>query len=221
MSRLPSATSAPSSPTAWLRLSHFTSVPHTSIPCPTHPYTFTPSLYKTSKTAPPPGHHKLLSLSPIGSLGRRVRAQRFHSVPRRANGNWGSLFQFPPASYIIWNFQTADYWACHLLSRWYLARLVLPWRWRRYARPNRRLTFNGLHGVISQKIVLFITTGVKNLDPTKFTSFAFWPIPTYTTILEHWRVVRQRTSCRFILYLSRYVAFKLRNMFQDFLMLIL
>jgi hypothetical protein len=34
------------------------------------------------------------------------------------------------------------------------ARLILPpWRWRRYVPPKRRLTFNGLHGVISQKVV--------------------------------------------------------------------
>jgi hypothetical protein len=55
----------------------------------------------------------------------------------------------------------------------------------RYVPPNRRLTFNGLHGVISQKIVLFITTAVRTSDPTKFTSFAFsYSIPTYTTILR-------------------------------------
>jgi hypothetical protein len=30
-----------------------------------------------------------------------------------------------------------------------------PWRWRRYVPPKRRLTLNGLHGVISQEIVLF------------------------------------------------------------------
>jgi hypothetical protein len=28
-------------------------------------------------------------------------------------------------------------------------------KWRRYVLPKRRLTFNGLHGVISQKIELF------------------------------------------------------------------
>jgi hypothetical protein len=33
--------------------------------------------------------------------------------------------------------------------------------------PKRRLTFNGLHGVISQKIVLFITTAVRTSNPTK------------------------------------------------------
>jgi hypothetical protein len=38
----------------------------------------------------------------------------------------------------------------YLLSRWYSARLIGPRRWR-----QRRLTFNGLHGVISLEIVLF------------------------------------------------------------------
>jgi hypothetical protein len=33
--------------------------------------------------------------------------------------------------------------------------------------PKRRLTFNGLHGVISQKIVLFIATAAKASKPTK------------------------------------------------------
>jgi hypothetical protein len=35
-----------------------------------------------------------------------------------------------------------------------LARLIQPWRWRRYFSLKRRFTFNGLHSVISQKIVL-------------------------------------------------------------------
>jgi hypothetical protein len=42
------------------------------------------------------------------------------------------------------------------------ARLIIqPWKWRRYIPPKRRLTLNGLHGVISQKMVLFITTAVR------------------------------------------------------------
>jgi hypothetical protein len=40
------------------------------------------------------------------------------------------------------------------------------WRWRRYVPPKRLLTFNGLHGVISQKMILFITTAVRNSNPT-------------------------------------------------------
>jgi hypothetical protein len=38
---------------------------------------------------------------------------------------------------------------CHLLSRWFLARTIL-------RLPKRRMTLNGLHGVISQKIETFI-----------------------------------------------------------------
>jgi hypothetical protein len=46
--------------------------------------------------------------------------------------------------------------------RWFLSwRILLPWGWRRYVPPKRRLTFNGLHGVISQKIQVFITTAVR------------------------------------------------------------
>jgi hypothetical protein len=43
---------------------------------------------------------------------------------------------------------------------------------RRYVPPKRRLTLNGLHGVISQKIILFITTAVKTSNPTCLSLFA-------------------------------------------------
>jgi hypothetical protein len=37
----------------------------------------------------------------------------------------------------------------HLLLRWFLSQLIfIPWRWRRCVPPKRRLTLNGLHGVI-------------------------------------------------------------------------
>jgi hypothetical protein len=45
----------------------------------------------------------------------------------------------------------------HLLPHWFLSCLIhRRWRWRRYVPPKRRLTFSGLHGFISQKIVLLI-----------------------------------------------------------------
>jgi hypothetical protein len=41
--------------------------------------------------------------------------------------------------------------------QWFLAWLNLrPWRWRRHVPRKRWLTFNGLHGVISQKTELYI-----------------------------------------------------------------
>jgi hypothetical protein len=41
-------------------------------------------------------------------------------------------------------------------SWWFLASLILqPWRWRRYISPKRRLIFNWLRGLVSQKIEIF------------------------------------------------------------------
>jgi hypothetical protein len=37
---------------------------------------------------------------------------------------------------------------------------------KRYVPPKRRLTLNRLHGVTSQKMILFITTAVKTSNPT-------------------------------------------------------
>jgi hypothetical protein len=37
---------------------------------------------------------------------------------------------------------------------------------QRYVPPNRQLTFNGLHGLVSQKIEPFITTAVRTSNPT-------------------------------------------------------
>jgi hypothetical protein len=61
--------------------------------------------------------------------------------------------------------------ASHLLPCWFLLNLFLrPWRWRRYVPPKRRLKLDGLH-VISQKMILFITTAVKTSNPTIVTMF--------------------------------------------------
>jgi hypothetical protein len=90
-------------------------------------------------------------------------------VYRPVQTYWGSkstiYWDIMPCSplKVNWHFCSA----CHLFLHWFFARLTLrPWRWRRYVPPKRRLTFNGLHGVISRKIVLFITTAVRTSDPT-------------------------------------------------------
>jgi hypothetical protein len=57
--------------------------------------------------------------------------------------------------------------ACHLLSYWFIAKFILrPWRWRRYIPLKTWLTFNGLHGVISQKTALFIDAVCYNSSPS-------------------------------------------------------
>jgi hypothetical protein len=58
-------------------------------------------------------------------------------------------------------------------SLWFLTWLILrSWSWRWHVPPKRRLTFNGLHGVISQKTEPIITTAVKTSDPTIYS----WPM---------------------------------------------
>jgi hypothetical protein len=52
-----------------------------------------------------------------------------------------------------------------ILARKQVANRAL-YRWRRDIPPKRRMTFNGLQGVISQKILLFITTTVRTSNRT-------------------------------------------------------
>jgi hypothetical protein len=62
-------------------------------------------------------------------------------------------------------------------SRRFLSWLILPpWRWRRHVLPKRRLSFNGLYGVIFQKIDLGQyyfppPSCVSNSFPLKLTNF--------------------------------------------------
>jgi hypothetical protein len=41
----------------------------------------------------------------------------------------------------------------------------------RHVDPKRRLVFNGVHGIIFQKIELFITTAVRTSNPTRRINF--------------------------------------------------
>jgi hypothetical protein len=41
------------------------------------------------------------------------------------------------------------------LEKQVISLILRPWRWRRHAPPKRRLTFNGVHDVISQTTELF------------------------------------------------------------------
>jgi hypothetical protein len=62
--------------------------------------------------------------------------------------------------------------ACHLVSLWFVARLILrPWRWRRYVPPKRLLILNWVHDVISQK--------TENSSRTLYELFDIWPLPEF------------------------------------------
>jgi hypothetical protein len=56
---------------------------------------FFPLFFLNQQNRPFSGHPKLLFLSPIGSLGGRVRAQWFHSVPRASQCELRSTLPFP------------------------------------------------------------------------------------------------------------------------------
>jgi hypothetical protein len=64
---LPSAISAPSSPTACLRLTHLTSTPYTSVPSPTHPYCSSCFVLVRSVVAWEPGGFILSHREPMGT----------------------------------------------------------------------------------------------------------------------------------------------------------
>jgi hypothetical protein len=84
--------------------------------------------------------HYLLEITPCSSLKFNLSFGRiccFHFQNRRIS-------------------QARNLLVATLLSPRYLARLIRPWTWRRYVPPKRRLTLNGLHGAMSQKIVLLV-----------------------------------------------------------------
>jgi hypothetical protein len=54
----------------------------------------------------------------------------------------------------------------YLLHADFLLSSFRPLRWRWHFPPKRRLTFGGLHDVISNKIALFVTTVVRTSNPT-------------------------------------------------------
>jgi hypothetical protein len=66
-------------------------------------------------------------------------------------------------------------WVIANTPSWFIVRgLLLPWRWRRYVFPKRRLT-KYLHGATSQKTVFFIVIAVKTSNLT-FTNVACAPL---------------------------------------------
>jgi hypothetical protein len=75
-----------------------------------------------------------------------------------------------------WNLVACN--ACHLLSCWLLAQLILrPLRRRRHVPPKRRLTFNGLHSVISHRC--------ENLKSATFFCMRVWSEQYTPDLLEN------------------------------------
>jgi hypothetical protein len=90
-------TSVPSITTAFLRLTHLTALPYTSVVCPTHPYSF-PRLFP--RPAKPPLLRAILNSCTCLLLVRSVVVREtsgFILSHEQANGNGDPLFHFLPA----------------------------------------------------------------------------------------------------------------------------
>jgi hypothetical protein len=54
--------------------------------------------------------------------------------------------------------------------------------------PKRQLKLNGLHGVISQKMILFITTAVQTSNPTGYESVLYLRKKSVRVIMHVYKV---------------------------------
>jgi hypothetical protein len=91
---------------------------------------------------------------PHSVINKRLHVKRFCVLW----WGWGK----PRINCTIWGFHSGGFEEYRLLGYDLPPACLLvcwtslrPWRWRRYVPPKRRLLHNGLHGVISQKIILF------------------------------------------------------------------
>jgi hypothetical protein len=174
--QLPSATSAPSS-LHQMTMTHSTSLPYMSVPYPKHTLTLFPCFFPRPAKLP-----HLTSIPNTHSYILLVRSVCESQVVSFC-GNWGPLFHFPPASYKTQNFQLAGYSVRHLFSRSFLAQLIRPWSWRWYVPPKRWLTFNRLHGVISQNKALLVLWEPQILHRfSEVTIFYHYQLPEYLLI---------------------------------------
>jgi hypothetical protein len=74
--------------------------------------------------------------------------------------------EFYPLFPIYTGLPTGEHSACHLVAHWFAELFLWPWRGRQYVPPKHRVQLNRLHGVISQKTILFITPAVNTSNPT-------------------------------------------------------
>jgi hypothetical protein len=99
---------------------------------------------------------------------------------------------------------------CRLLSRRFLARPILrSWRWRRQVPSKRLLTFNGLHDVISQKMVEQ-TSRTKTGRVSESSTCKKFPFLSSSQILKRpeWYFCEKPQSRRLKLNEMRYLQFR-------------
>jgi hypothetical protein len=84
---------------------------------------------------------------------------------------------------------------------WFLVWLIiLPWRWRQYVHPKLRLTFNELHGAISQKTELFIRQLVAIIIRSCIISVFYLTVTLLIYIYISWDIYIDIFYCFICLY---------------------
>jgi hypothetical protein len=113
--------------------------------------------------------HMLYQSLHLGSMKSSIFWDITTCNPLKVDGRFGGIFRHHLQGRRISQIknQRVSSWQAEHASRCFLAWLILrPWSYRRHIPPNR-VTFNGLQDVITEKIELFITTGVKSWNPTR------------------------------------------------------
>jgi hypothetical protein len=72
-----------------------------------------------------------------------------------------------------------------LLAGFLLNLFLRPWRCRRYIPPKRRLTLKGLHGIISQEMILSVLKNVYNFIRSS-SQYIRWIIINYCYTIQNW-----------------------------------
>jgi hypothetical protein len=94
-------------------------------------------------------------VTPCSPLNFNRRFGGTYRLHLQGHANSAPVFYLPSVPHIYWS---SD-WLSILLATCLLAGLLnlflRPWRWRPYVPPKRRLKLNRLHGVISEKMILW------------------------------------------------------------------
>jgi hypothetical protein len=119
-----------------------------------------------------------------GHIASIFRVEKISSAGNQRQSRWQEELKMEA----MWSSKTrwlsTDYTALYprrwyssiLLSVYFISettgRISIKWRWRQCVPLKRRLTLNRLHGIISQKIVLFTTTTVRTSNSTYWHIFS-------------------------------------------------
>jgi hypothetical protein len=82
-------------------------------------------------------------------------------IPLKVNRRFGGTYLHLRGRISLERYQRESRWQANCLVR-----LIRLRRWMRYVPPKPRMTFNELHGLISHKITLFMSTAVRSSNPT-------------------------------------------------------